>query len=242
VINARSIIATIPARGGSKGVPRKNLRMVQGRPLIAWTISEALKSQYIDHLIVSTDDEEIAETAKKFGADVPFRRMPEACTDHATLMDVIHHDLAALADTYSLVVALQPTSPLRLVEDIDGAIETCIRHNAPACTTLYSAEPPPQWMFTLDQAARMQPVLGGTMALRRQDATHSYALNGAVFVGDAAWTKGRPSFFSPETVGHIMPAERSLDIDTELDLVVAEALLAHRNRQPSPPTVHRTEK
>lgn len=230
MIETRSVLAIIPARGGSKGVPRKNLRPLLGRPLIAWTIAEALRSRYIDRLIVSTDDAEIAETAVGLGAEVPFLRAAAASGDQATLMDVVHHDLDALAEKYSLVVALQPTSPLRLADDIDGAVASCLSHGAPACTTVYPAEPPPHWMFTLNGDGTMRPVLGGAMILRRQDVPVSYALNGAVFVGDTAWVRGRSSFFSPETVGHVMPAERSLDIDTEQDLVVAEALLAHRTR------------
>jgi N-acylneuraminate cytidylyltransferase len=136
MIEGQSVLAVIPARGGSKGVPRKNLRDVAGRPLIAWTIAAARGSSHIDRLVLSSDDEEIMETARRHGCDVPFRRPAELATDEADSMAVVMHAVETLAERYDYVVLLQPTSPLRASADIDGAIATCLRHMAPSCVTV----------------------------------------------------------------------------------------------------------
>ena len=122
MINNKTVIGIIPARSGSKGLLRKNLKNLCGKPLIAWSIIEAEKSKYIDRYIISTDDVEIARVAKKYGCDVPFLRPVELATDDANINDVILHALDILQERYEIVIVLQPTSPLRTAQDIDEAI------------------------------------------------------------------------------------------------------------------------
>ena len=125
----KKFLAVIPARGGSKGVPRKNIKMLAGKPLIAWTIDEAKKSKFIDTCIVSTEDEEIKKVAENCGGCVPFLRPAELAQDSTPGIEVILHAMEKFPD-YDYIVLLQPTSPLRLVEDIDGAIEFCIKQKS----------------------------------------------------------------------------------------------------------------
>lgn len=125
MINNKKILAIIPARGGSKGLPRKNIRELAGKPLIAWTIEAGRKSKYIDRLIVSSEDFEIIEVAKKYGAEIPFVRPKHLAEDESLGLDPVFHALRELPG-YDIVVLLQPTSPLRLTEDIDACIEQLI--------------------------------------------------------------------------------------------------------------------
>jgi len=123
MIDSQKILALIPARGGSKGLPRKNILPLSGKPLIAWTVEAAKNSKYIDNCIVSTDDIEIAECAEKYGAEIPFLRPPNLATDFTSSNDVILHAIENIHDNYDLLVLLQPTSPLRTEYDIDNGIE-----------------------------------------------------------------------------------------------------------------------
>lgn len=230
MIHGKSILAIIPARGGSKGVPRKNIKLLGNKPLIAWTIEEAKKSAYIDRLIVSTEDEEIATTAIKYGCEVPFMRPAELAQDDTPGMDPVLHAMQTISG-YDYVVLLQPTSPLRTVADIDGCIEKCMDSAANACVSVTLSEKTPYWMYHLQSDDTMKPVVEtGNQITRRQDAPEVYVLNGAVFVAQFDWLLQSRSFLAKETVGYIMPKERSLDIDTELDFLVSEEHLK-RNYQ-----------
>lgn len=224
MIEGRSVLAVITARGGSKGVPRKNIRMVAGKPLIAWTIEKAKKSSYIDRLIVTTDDTEIASIAAQWGCEVPFMRPAELSRDETPGVLPILHALETLPDKYDLVVLLQPTSPLRNVEDIDGCISSLNKLNAPACVSIVSPDKSPYWMYGLDNANRLAPLLDNEYS-RRQDLPPIYALNGAVYAACTKWFELNKSFISSETIGYIMPKNRSLDVDDELDLKICSIIL-----------------
>lgn len=220
MIDGKTVLAIIPARGGSKGVPRKNIREVAGKPLIAWTIEEAKKSKYIDRLILSSDDAEIIAVAKAWGCEVPFVRPAELAQDETPGIDPVLHALD-MQPGYDWVVLLQTTSPLRSVADIDGCIETCAANRAHACVTVAEAEQSPYWMYTLGSGGAMQPLIAkGKDFARRQDLPAVYALNGAVYVAQCDWLRQHKTFVSGETLGYVMPRERSLDIDTELDLQI----------------------
>ena len=132
MIDNKRVLAIIPARGGSKGVPRKNIRNLAGKPLIAWTIKEGKKSKYIDRLILSSEDSEIIEIAKAYGCDVPFVRPEELAKDNTSGVEPVLHAVSKL-EGYDIVVLLQPTSPLRTVTDIDKCIEKCIFEKAYLC-------------------------------------------------------------------------------------------------------------
>lgn len=222
MINNKKVLGVIPARGGSKGVPRKNIRSLAGKPLIAWTIEAARKSVYIDRVIVSSDNLEIIEVAKALGADVPFVRPKRLARDQTSGMDPVIHALKEIPN-YDYVVLLQPTSPLRLPEDIDACIEQVQNIGAPACVSVSEPEKSPYWMYTLQHGGAMQPLISQKEnAVVRQDLPDVYALNGAVYVADIKWLLDTKSFLTNETVAYIMPKSRSYDIDTEEDFLLCE--------------------
>ena len=222
MIDGRSVLAVIPARGGSKGVRGKNVRTVHGRPLIAWTIAAARRSRFIDRVIVSTNDDAISAAALEAGAEVPFRRPEHLATDTSSSIDVVV-DALERTPGFDYLVLLQPTSPLRTTADIDAAIERCQRADVPACVSVTVVEEHPQWMFRIDEAGRLTPLLPkASVPQRRQDLPEIYRLNGAVYVARTAWLVQARTFLAADTVGYVMPGIRSLDIDTESDFQILE--------------------
>jgi CMP-N,N'-diacetyllegionaminic acid synthase len=227
MIQGGSVLAIIPARGGSKGIPRKNIKLLAGKPLIAWTIEEAKKSKYIDRLILSSEDEEIIKIVREYDCDVPFVRPEELARDNTPGIEPVIHALNTLKEKYDYVVLLQPTSPLRQVEDIDGCIERCISSKAKACVTISESNKSPYWMYRIDNAYHLNPLIeAGMGAHRRQDLPKLYALNGAVYVSKTNWIERNREFITQETVAYIMPVERSFDIDTVLDFKICDFLLS----------------
>ncbi len=227
MIAGKSVLAAIPARGGSKGVPGKNIKPLAGKPLIAWTIAAAREVSYLDKIIVSSEDQTILEISRSYGAQTPFVRPEELARDDTPGIAPVLHALDALPEKYDYVVLLQPTSPLRTADDIRAALELCLDRAAPACVSVTEPKHKPWWMFSLNQQSGLEPMYGD-MPARRQDMPAVYALNGAVYVAETGWLRQKQTFVSPDTVAYVMPAERSLDIDTELDFRLAEALLACR--------------
>jgi CMP-N,N'-diacetyllegionaminic acid synthase len=227
VYKGKSILAVLPARGGSKGVPRKNLRNVGGKPLIAWTIEQAAKSAYLDRFVLSSEDEEIIAVARSLNLEVPFVR-PEALAGDNVPAYLPVIDMAEKLPGYDYTVTLQPSVPLRTVEDIDGCIELCIDSGAPSCVSLTVPDKSPYWMYQLEKNNRMLPLIEqpDEGELQRQDLPDSYVLNGAVYVADTQWLLLNRKYLSPQTVGYPMPQERSLDIDTETDLAFFNFLVS----------------
>jgi len=230
MIDDKSVLGVILARGGSKLVPRKNIREVAGKPLVAWTIETGLASEHVDRLILSSDDSEIAEVARRRGCEVPFLRPNELARDDTPSADALLHALAAVPG-YDYCVLLQPTSPLRAAEDIDACIRACHREKAPACVSVSEPEESPYWMFTLGENRRIRPVIDeGRDIVRRQDLPRVWFLNGAVYVAAVDWYRRTQTFLSEETVAYAMPRERSYDIDTEDQLLFVSTLLARRGQ------------
>lgn len=229
MIDGHRVLAVIPARGGSKGIPGKNIVPVGGRPLIAWTITAACASRYIDHLILSSDDEAIMAVARAEGCDVPFVRAHELSTDEASSMDVV---IDALERTpgFDIVLLLQPTSPLRSGEDIDACLLGMVRGNAPACVSLRPAEEHPYLTFGMDGGGTLTRFAHPSpdQSLRRQDLPAAWCLNGAVYAARVPWLSEHRTFIAPATLGVPMPSERSIDIDTPADLVALEEILRTR--------------
>lgn len=219
MINGKSVLAVVTARGGSKGVPGKNILPVGGRPLIQWTIDAARNSRHIDRLILSSDDPAIIDIALKSGCEVPFRRNAELSGDEASSIDVVIDALQRVPGN-DIVVLLQPTSPLRSTSDIDGAIELLESSAAPACVSLCAAYEHPYWTFRLGVTGTLErfaePPTG--MPLRRQDLPTAWCLNGAIYVARVEWFLRERNFLTQQTVGFAMPVERSLDIDTLADV------------------------
>jgi N-acylneuraminate cytidylyltransferase len=225
----KRVLALIPARGGSKGVPGKNIRALAGKPLLAWTVAAAQGSRYIDRIVLSSDDEAILEVGRCCGAETPFVRPAHLSGDQARGVDVVVHAIEAVPG-YDYVVLLQPTSPLRAVEDIDGAIELMMQRTAPACVSVTRADKSPYWMYFVDQAGGMAPVLKREQrAVNRQELPDVYVLNGAVYVAEISWFLQHRSFLTEQTVAYPMPQARSVDIDTERDFAVTEWILSTRD-------------
>lgn len=226
MVNDLKVLAVIPARGGSKGVPGKNIRPLGGKPLLAWSVEAARQSRYIDRLILSSDDAEIIRVAREVGCEVPFVRPAELARDETPGIEPVLHALGQVPG-YDFVVLLQPTSPFRSAEDIDRCIEACVGGQAPSCVTVTAPEKSPFWMFTLNRESRLSPLLPEPTGFsRRQDLPEVYALNGAVYVARTAWLLERRSFIGPETAGCIMSKEHSVDIDTEEDFALCEFRLS----------------
>ncbi|EMJ92084.1 cytidylyltransferase domain-containing protein [Leptospira alstonii] len=218
------ILGLIPARGGSKGIARKNIRFIAGKPLIVWTIEAALKSKYLTSVVVSTDDLEIAEVAKSAGASVPFLRPSELATDQSSGIDPVLHALDNLPQ-FDYVMLLQPTSPLRTNSDIDDCIEFAIQKNAKSLVSVCESQENPFWMFRLDDSLKMSKLLNTDDISRRQDSPKTFSLNGSIYLSEVNYFRERKKFITEDTLAFIMSKESSVDIDDMIDWKLAEILL-----------------
>lgn len=223
-------LAIVPARAGSKRLPGKNLRPLHGKPLIGWTLEAALQAGGIDRVIVSTDSEEIAEVSRRSGADVPFLRPPELAGDTTTTQDVVEHAIYTLVgqgERYERIVLLQPTSPLRTARHIEDALRLFERKRALSVISVSPAEHPPQWINRLGPDGEMDHFLDAVHKSRRsQDFADYYQLNGAIYIADTQALLHHHSFYLDERCyGYVMSRRDGIDIDTEIDWYVAEALM-----------------
>jgi len=221
-------LALIPARGGSKGLPRKNIRILGGKPLLAWTVEEALKSGCFAEVAVSTDDQEIAAVAEDYGARVPFARPRELAMDETRGIEVILHAMDWFEENeraFDLLMLLQPTSPLRTAEDIKAAFAVFAQKQAGAVVSVCACEHPPVWTNTIGSDLCMRDFVKKEALQNRQKFGTFYRLNGAVYLAGWNYLRRNRSFFGERTYAYIMPADRSVDIDSELDLKFAEFLL-----------------
>jgi len=223
-------LGLIPARGGSKRLPRKNLLPLAGRPLLAWTIASARGARLLDRVILSTDDAEIAATGQEYGVEVPFMRPPELAGDKTATSEVMQHALQTLAaadDLFEYIVVLQPTSPLRSAADIDAAIELFIARQADAVISVCETDHPPEWCNKLPSNHSMADFFRpGIRSKRSQDLPKSYRLNGALYVYNVARLLATGSLeMDDNSYAYPMPRERSVDIDSAIDLEVARVLL-----------------
>lgn len=221
------MIALIPARGGSKGLPRKNVLPFCGKPLITHTIEAAAGAAAIDRIVVTTDDSEIAEVARNAGAEVPFIRPPELATDVAGSREVVLHALAWLeaegeADLETFCL-LQPTSPLRTAADIDAAHGVFLQRGADAVISVTPYAHPVQWAVALEAGGLLLP-RDTPNPSRRQDEESYYRPNGALYLYRTEFFREKSGGYGKRTFGYPMTPERSVDIDTRMDFVVAEAV------------------
>jgi CMP-N,N'-diacetyllegionaminic acid synthase len=224
-----SVLAVIPARGGSKGIPRKNIKPLWGKPLIQWTIDAAKHSKHLDRIIVSTEDPEIARISSELGADVPFVRPSNLATDDTPGLAPVLHALEQLPE-YEWIMLLQPTSPLRITEDIDSAFELCQAHGAPAAVSVSISSDHPYWTYRIGVEGRMESFIVNRPDIpRRQDLPPAYGLNGAIYLARTDWLREQECFVTPETLGYVMPPERSIDLDSPLDWQWLEFLLGNKH-------------
>ncbi|WP_157263631.1 acylneuraminate cytidylyltransferase family protein [Azohydromonas aeria] len=230
---AARLLAVIPARGGSKRLPGKNVRPLAGRPLIAWSVATARNSGMCECVMVSTDDAQIAAVARQAGAHVPWLRPPELATDTATTSDVLRHALAwyeAEHGRIEAVLLLQPTSPLRRTDSVREAVAMYLmqppgqRH---CVVSVSPAAPHPAWCFRLT-AQGMEPFLGwDALSRRSQDLPPAYALNGSIYVIPADTVRSGEPVIGPGAKAFAMSAPyESVDIDTEADWRLAESLVS----------------
>ena len=231
------VVAVIPARGGSKGIPRKNLVEIAGRPLIAYTIEAAQKAAFVDRVIVSTDDTEIAIAAFELGAEVPFLRPPNLANDTAPMHGVLRHALAWLESQGVAVeglVLLQPTSPLRTSRHVDESI--ALFRSACASSVVSVLEVPhrfnPTSVMKLSAQGTLSPFLGNQpIPNRRQDKPKVYARNGPAVLVCRADTLRSGELYGPTCLPYLMSEGDSLDIDSPDDLMVAERAMLGRNKE-----------
>lgn len=216
----------VPARGGSKAIPRKNIADLGGRPLLAWTVSTAVNSE-LSRVLVSTDCAEIAEVARGLGVEVPFLRPPSLAEDDSRSIDVVLHVLSALDDRPDAVMLLQPTSPFRTVADINACLRLLDAYECDSVISVVEVSQPPEKMRVLAEGRLAAAAFSGEEGLPRQQLTRYVIPNGAVYLTRSAVLEAR-SFFGADSVGWEMPMERSLNIDHPFDLEVARALVAQR--------------
>lgn len=226
-MNKQKILAIIPARGGSKRLPGKNKKLLKGKPLIQWTIEAALSSNYIDNVIVSTDCSEIAKISSEAGAKVPFIRPEYLANDNSSSNDVILHAIENIEIDYDIVVLLQPTSPLRLVIDIDSAIELLVKKEADGVASVSPCEHSPLWANEIPDNLSLGGFLPSSIeGERSQNLPEYFRLNGAIYVCNVeSFIRLKKFSYTDKVYAYKMPIERSVDIDNFIDFALAEALL-----------------
>jgi N-acylneuraminate cytidylyltransferase/CMP-N,N'-diacetyllegionaminic acid synthase len=234
LINNSKILAIIPARGGSKGVPKKNIKLLLDKPLIAYTIKAAQDSKYIDRVVVSTEDKNIAEISKRYGAEIPVLRPKELSTDQSPTYEAIIHMLneLALKENYTpdIVCLLQCTSPLRNGADIDGTIERMLKTESDAAVSVCEVESNPYWSNIFEGDKLKYFIEEGRKITRRQDLPKVYRFNGAVYIIKTDVFLKEKTFEIEKLTGYVMSEENSVDIDTFLDFKIAELIMKERGK------------
>ena len=227
MINNKKVLAIIPARGGSKRLPKKNILSLCGKPLIAWSIIAAKESPYIDQVIVSTDDDEIAKVGIDFGATIPFKRSSVLSSDEASTEDTVLDCLDKIDfPDDGIVVILQPTSPLRNSDDINKALLTLLDRSADGVVSVTACEHSPYWCNTLPIDNSMSYFIKDEYKGKRsQELPNTYRLNGAVYVFTVKKLRESGMNMDKSVFAEIMPNHRSIDIDNKLDFKFAEVLM-----------------
>lgn len=228
----------IPARSGSKRISEKNIRKVFGKPLIAHTIEQAKTATELDRCIISTDSDKIADVAREYGGEVPFKRPKKLATDTASTSAVVEHALDWVESngiSPDVIVLLQVTSPLRETKDIDSAIKRLQKHDhAESIVSVTEFQVPPRWAVETNCEDVLRPyfdesTLWTNEYSRSQDHQTLYYPNGAIFAARVNAFREQQSFYTDLTLKYEMPPERSIDIDEPFDLEIAHALFKHRD-------------
>jgi len=214
----KKILSIIPARAGSKGLPRKNIIDFAGKPLIAWTIEASINSKYITKTIVSSDSYEILEIAKDYGANI-IKRPLDLATDTASSESVVAHALENIDEDFNFVVLLQPTSPLRDNEDIDNSFKKLFRENVTALISVCETDNKILKAFTENEQGYIEGISNNIYPfMRRQDLPRTYLSNGAIYIVKVSEFIKNHSFYTDRTISYVMSTDRSLDIDKKEDL------------------------
>lgn len=222
------VLFVITARGGSKGVPRKNVRMLGGMPLIAYKIISAQKCQYNKRIIVSTEDEEIAKISREYGAEVPFVRPIELATDLASSMDVVLHTMNWVMendkDQYDYVCLLEPSSPFSSYRDLDNALALIVESNADTLLGMKEVEVSTNFIHSLDEKGYLSEfyyAIKDLSSIRRQDQKKEYTMNGCMYIAKWDYFIENHLFHSENSIPYIMPEESSVEIDSMLNYETA---------------------
>lgn len=230
------MIALIPARGGSKGLPGKNIKNLCGKPLIAHTIGAALNASGIDRVVVTTDSEEIAEIAKQYGAEVPFLRPKELAGDTSSAVDVYLHAVDFLqkesGQEIQKFMVLLPTAPLRGSENIEQALKEFYEKKAETLISMKEAETPVSWYYGMNEEGRVKNLgFDGQNAVKNRQVNNVYYIpNGAIYILDTRLLREKRTYYSDNTVAYLMSQEESVDIDCALDFKIAELLLSQKEK------------
>jgi CMP-N,N'-diacetyllegionaminic acid synthase len=224
----KKVLSIIPARGGSKGLPRKNIIDLSGRPLIAWTIEASLKSQYITKTIVSSDDKEILDISFKYGAET-IKRPSSLASDTTSSESVVKHTidyLKSIGETFDIVILLQPTSPLRTHKHIDQAFDVFQNKKAESVISVVGVDNKILKSFTKGVDGCLNGISNNNYPfMRRQDLPDTYASNGAIYIVNVKCFLNSKSFFTAKTLGYEMPVKDSVDIDNMDDIILANCLI-----------------
>ena len=227
MVAERRIVSIIPARFGSKGLPRKNIKLLAGKPLIAYSIEAALESKTIEKIVISTDDRQVMDISNSYGVEV-IKRPKELSRDESPTINVIFHALEVLkTENYKtdVILLLQPTSPLRTAEDIDDSIRLYLESHCESVISVCEFEHSPYWSFKIE-GGYLRPLFGAeALKRRRQDLEMAYVPNGALFISIPENLRKYDGFYCPGTIPYIMPPERSIDIDNEVDFLLVELLM-----------------
>jgi len=219
----KTILAIIPARGGSKRIPKKNIKKLGGKPLIAYTIDSAIKSKRLTDFVVSTENEEIHDIALKYGAKV-VERPKILATDWAKTIDVVLDIINK--EECDIVVLLQPTCPLRTSQDIDNAIDVFLRNKCDSVISMVEAGANQCWLMKIKGNKFLTPVFGHKYFNQRsQDLPKMYVPNGSIYVSTPQILRKYKSFYTNKVLPYIMPRERSIDIDDKDDWILAEVTI-----------------
>lgn len=225
----KKMTVIIPARGGSKGLPKKNIKNFCGKPLIAWTIIAAQNSKYVDRVIVSTDCSEIAEVAKKYGAEIPFLRPTELATDNSPAIDAYIYTIEKLNQNLikpiENFIVLQPTSPLRNSAHIDEAAKLFFDLKPDSLLSVYENPFMIQWVKLINENGFLKDLKKSKVQLNRQEESKTYLLNGAILILKLSLIKKKRKFISKKSLPFVMERKFSVDIDDEIDFYFAEKIL-----------------
>ena len=237
MINNKKVLAVIPARGGSKGLPNKNILPLAGKALIGWSIEVGLSSKYIDKLIVSTDSEEIAKVAESFNCNVPFIRPPNISSDKSPTIDVLMHAInyySEINENFDYLVLLEPTSPLRELSDLDIPLEKLEekRDIADSIVGVGRVESShPSFSVVLAEDDLIKPYESDHFSvLRRQDINELFFFEGSIYISDINTLIKKKTFYHDRTLPHIVPRWKSIEIDEISDLIAAEAFILNKNK------------
>lgn len=225
-------LAIIPARSGSKGLKDKNIKELNGKPLIAYSIQAALESNLFDTIYLSTDSENYANVGKAYGAKVPFLRPEELASDTASSWDVVRCALKqyeSIGKKFDTVTLLQPTSPLRTKEDIIEGYKLYQEKRATAVVGVCEVEHSPLWCNTLPESKKMDDFIKPENDKRRQDLDTYYRINGALYIVDSNRIRETDQIYKKDCYAFIMEQSHSIDIDTQLDFEIAQIILKNKS-------------